>query len=283
MKRSVHSKGETMDEGQATERNQLPTDTSLGKKTDTIPGASPLPSVVVPKGTTVVLAFDVERLGQSPTVYSTIEVGASVVGPYPLLTELGRYSYSEYRSEAEFAHHYVWEERCRTEFWSKKEQEPILKAIEADTSRVFSVEVSRANMILGLIQFLSSWLEKSKNEGFTLRVVTDNKISDPWTINALIEKYLPNVKTVLPYSPGKDSTYMKIFETGERIAGFLMGAFGPKYEDMTSGFEKTMREEYDWPTFAVQHDHRAANDARHIATTYQCLLATARGEIGRKS
>jgi hypothetical protein len=231
----------------------------------------------------VVLAIDVERLGQSPTKYSTIEIGASVVGSYPQLMELDRYSHSEYRSAPCFASEFIFEEKCQNEFWNKHKD--ILQAIEKDTDMDCTVDKSRTEMIAGLCQFVEQWRQQCERTHTPFYLTMDNKICDAWTLNTLIETYMPEDHPVLPFSfdTDGDSKYQKIYETKSIMLGILLAKAAVSKSDIgKTSIDKIIRETYNIPKYPKEHSHRACDDAYVTACDFQVCLAIADGTITGK-
>lgn len=231
----------------------------------------------------VVLAIDVERLGQDPTQYSTVECAASVVTEYPELKELDSFSHSEYRSQQEYSSHYKFEPQCKTSFWDKNPH--LLRDIEADTPVDISVEESRKRMIEGLCTFINSWRIKCESTPNCHFIITmDNKICDAHTVNALVNQYLGKDHPILPLTFDSPPRYQKIHETTSLIWGILMGGgyMNPVDQKGSSG-GSLLRSLYDIPPYERSHTHRARDDAYVTACDYQVCLAISRGQIKVKN
>lgn len=236
--------------------------------------------VPIKKGSIVVLAFDCKRLGSPASFYLPIEIGISVVGEYPALTEFDRFSYSEYRSEKLYESNFPFEQRCKEEFWDKNAA--ILEAIELDTDKKIDVEASRSLMIHGAVMFIKKWEEKAKNEGFELMVISDNKICDPTSINIMIEKYMNSLHPQLPYSFAFPGKYTKIFELDSVILGILYGLSDINYAGKQSQLEQKLEKHFDFKIENVQHSHRSVDDAKHMASYFQACLGICVGQIKKR-
>lgn len=237
-------------------------------------------SNAIPEGSIVTLAFDTERLGSPASFFLPIEIGISVVGEYPSMEEYDSFSYSEYRSEKEHEKSFPTEKRCMDEFWSKNRE--TLDSIENSTDKRINVEESRSLMINAAVQFVKKWEKKASDENFKLVIVSDNKICDPTSINVMIERYMDADHPQLPYSFAFPGKYNTIVETDSVILGILFTFVDKNYVENPSGLEKALEKHFMFELPNVTHNHRAASDARYIASYYQVCLGIATGQITKK-
>jgi hypothetical protein len=205
--------------------------------------------------------------------------------PYPEMKEIDHFSYSEYRSEKEYSHEFLWEDACKESFWDKHMD--ILKAIEQDTDKSLPVKKSRQRMIMQFCAFVGTWEKKAEMEGFTLYIMTNNKICDPWTINALIEEHMSPLAPCFPYSMNNRNKYIQVVESDSVMYGILLGKCpgkGYDQKDGRKGVGEKLAKEFDIARTepGKNEKHRSVCDAYEIACDFQICLAIGRGDIKPK-
>ena len=236
----------------------------------------------------LVIAFDIETTGQYPTENDTLQIGISVVSPYPDCCILDSYLWSEYRPES--PEKYEFEGRCNVEFWSKNPT--LLSHISQLTDRTRTVEESREQGIVGFMLFCKKWETKCEENSIKLWKATDDKSFDSMFLNVMIERYIhKNPKyagetftNVLPYT-ASNPKQRNLIETNALQWGILLGLFGKKYIKKPPGQGDSFELEFDIKKGSEQitHDHQADHDAYYIGRQLQICLALARGEILLKS
>jgi hypothetical protein len=228
----------------------------------------------------LVLAFDIEGIGQYKD-NAIIEIGVCVVAPYPSLIKVDSYSYSEFRSEPAYKDYFIFEDRCKIDFWDKNKD--ILDAIEKNTNKAIDVEESRRRMIDGFVSIVEKWEALSNKYSIPLFRTTDNKVYDPAKLNLMIEQYLPG-KPTFPYTflTGK---WASLPETHSIQLGILLAHFGKEFIYKSSGLTRAIENRFNvkYPEeIVISHDHRSVNDAYTIARELCVCFAIAEGTITYK-
>ena len=238
-------------------------------------GSSP---IYKPLAGPLVLAFDVEKLGQF-SEHPVIEIGACVMGPYPSCTRYEDYSYSVLDMALLDTRIYPVEWRCMDAFWNKDENKPILEAIAHDSNKDSPVELERLNMISGFVHFMAQWEAYATANRIELWRTTDNKAYDPACINQMIERYLPGTMT-LPFHMN-NGKYGAMPETHSMQWAILLTnpASSLEFRSKTTGLSRGILRYYDHSPCPVKHTHRALDDAYGVAYDMQVCLAIAEGRV----
>ena len=187
------------------------------------------------------------------------------------------------------------DKRTYNEYWVGQDQLHRLEEFKAEISprmKELSKKVPKCDVpgieeraIIKFQAFRAKWETKCRENGWELKLVSDNPVFDGAFINFLIQQYI-HEKYPIPYSSsdfqtkdGLQQVYMSFDDTGSMKKGVLAVVCSD-----TGSTSKKLEDYFDLPTGEdVQHDHNPVNDAYTIARDAQYIYGISKGIYKRKN